>query len=52
MLGKTVLMMLFGGRPGAPEILSCGGDFLQKRVGAGGVSGGGVGAWVIVLGQP
>ena len=31
-LGKTVLMMLFGGRPGTLEILSCGGDFLQKRV--------------------
>ena len=28
-LGKTVLMMLFGGRPGAPEILSCGGDFVR-----------------------
>ena len=33
-LGKTVLMMLFGGRPGALEILSCGRDFLRKRVSA------------------
>ena len=25
-------LMLFGGPPGAPEILPCGGYFLQKRV--------------------
>ena len=31
-LGKMVLMMFFGGRPGAPEIISCEWDSLQKRV--------------------